>query len=99
MKKNKQKLVKEIFSIIGKELSKLDETMLRPDNMDETISFSIDITNISKDGFDLYWNHDGCEVGSRFIHNLTKKIRVEKGIYFDTASGCHEWNLDWSIEK
>jgi hypothetical protein len=104
MKKNK-KLIKKVFSLIGKELSELDESVLVPDmnptKPNKTIDFNITIKNLRKDGFDLYWNHDGLEVGDKIIDNIARKIRVDNHIWFDSGFGRQgvEWNLDWSLHK
>jgi len=100
-----KKLIKKVFTLIGKELSGLDELTFVPDmnpnNPNKTIEFNITIKNLRKDGFDLIWNHDGLEVGDRIIQNMAETIRIGNGIWFDTGYGRNgiEWNLDYSLMK
>jgi len=101
MKKNK-KLIKEVFSLIGEELSKLDETCIRPDDSDKTIEFNITAKNFRKDGFDLVWNHNGLEVGDSIMLDIVnKRIRGTENIWFDSGfdKNGYELNLDWSLQK
>lgn len=100
MKKNK-KLIKKVFSIIGEELSKLDETCIRPDDSNKTIEFNITAKNFREDGFDLVWNHNGLEIGIDILHSIERKVRIDNNIWFDSGfdKNGREWNLDYSLIK
>ena len=100
MKKNKR-LIKKVFSLIGEEFSKLDETCIRPDDSGKPIEFNISIKNFREDGFNLLWNHNGLEVGNSIIYDISKTIRIDNKIWFDSgfSSDGIEWNLDYSLSK
>ena len=100
MKKNKR-LIKKVFSLIGKELSKLDETCIIPDDSNKTIEFNITIKNFRKDGFDLLWNHNGLEVGDYIVYGISDTIREDNDMWFDSGYSRDgiEWNLDYSLSK
>lgn len=91
---------KKLFNLIAEEFNKLDERVVSPET-GEPIEFLITATNFTKDGYDLFWVHNGLEVGDRILRNLEKTIRVDNKLWFDSGFGekGREWNLDWSLKQ
>jgi hypothetical protein len=94
MKKSKQKLVKKAFSIIGEELSNIE---------DAPVVLNFSIGNFRKEGFDILFQIGDTEGEVWLINYLKDRIRLDNKIWFDsgfsTDGNLIEWNFDWSLDE
>lgn len=89
---NKQNLIKEAFSIIGEELSKIECS---------PAELNLVISNFRNDGFDITFNSNVTQESLELIYHLSNKIRIDNNIWFDSGFGKTyiEWNFDSSLDK